>query len=105
MNTINTKLEQEFKIKRIGKYNLAFYAECDLEELATCLKYIDKNDNFKTPFNLKVSDVNIQLGKDGFSGRVFIDHEKEKDWNMEMSYFHSPPQEFIELRVRICKYL
>jgi len=102
---VNPDFENQFKIKRNGKYNLAFSAECDLEELSTCLKYIDANDNFKTPFELKVNELTFTLGKNGLSGRVFIDSYSEKKWNLEMSNFHSPPQELIELRVRICQYL
>jgi hypothetical protein len=101
----NVELEKEFKIKRSGKNSLAYSAECNLDGLSSLLKYIDVNDNFKTPFRLKVNNITLLLGKDGLSGRVFIDSYNEKEFNLEMSNFHSPPQEFIELRTRICYYL
>jgi len=96
---------KKFKIERTGIYGLIFRAKCTKEGLHECLKYIDKDDNFKTPLELNVDGVLFKLGKNGLSGRVFLYRKEENEWNMKQSNRSFFPQEFIEIRIRIVKYL
>ena len=105
MSIFDRDFEEEFKIERTGIYDLIFRAKCTKDNLHECLKYIDKDDNFKTPLDLNVDGVLFKLGKNGLSGRVFLYRKEENEWNMKQSNRSFFPQEFIEIRIRIVKYL
>ncbi len=105
MAIFDRDFEEEFKIERTGIYDLIFRAKCTKEDLHECLKYIDKDDNFKTPLELKVDGVLFKLGKNGISGRVFLYRKEENKWNIKQSNRWFYPCEFIEIRIRILKYL
>lgn len=105
MAIFDRDFEKEFKIERTNTYNGVFRAKCTKENLHNCLKYIDKDDNFITPLELNVDNVLFKLGKNGLSGRVFLYRKEEDKWNKKQSFKSFFPQEFIEIRIRILKYL